>query len=128
MKKILHSGRFLDYDNNIIRITFYKEKHIYTSISNITAPAIGGSYEVEVWSDAGVSRINASAYDWITFSLLNRYTNNFGNVVYKYKITVSPRKLSDSRTGELTVSVIPDASITADYEGQLTKTITITQL
>ena len=127
MKKILHSGRFLDHDNNMIRITFYKEKHIYTSISNITAPAIGGSYEVEVWSDAGVARIT-SAYDWITFSLLNRYTNNFGNVVYKYKITVNSRKLSDSRTGELTVSVIPDASITADYEGQLTKTITITQL
>lgn len=132
MKKILHSGEFLDYDGNTIKITFYQEKHLWVSTTSITAPYTGGEYEVEVWSDVGDAEIYDSAYDWISDPISGgSYKNSEGHTVYKYKIIVVGRPLmGHTETGYLNVGVeIPDFSQLEGYDReQLTKTITITRL
>lgn len=128
MKKILHSGQFLDYDGNTIKVTFYKEKHLWVSRTSITTPYTGGEYEVEVWSDAGDAVIYDSAYDWISHpTFIESFTRN-GCTVYKYKITVAGRPLMGyTQTGDLNVGV-ETTTDTTGYEGSLNKTITITRL
>ena len=131
MKKILHSGQFIDYDGNTIKITFYQEKHLWVSRSSITAPYTGGEYEVEVWSDVGDAVIYDSAYDWISDPISGgSYKNSDGHTVYKYKIQITGRDfVGVSTTGSLNVGVeISDFSKLDGYDSeQLTKTITITR-
>ena len=131
MKKILHSGQFLDYDGNTIKITFYQEKHLWVSTTSITAPYTGGEYEVEVWSDVGDAWIADSGYDWISDPIfINRYTNSEGHAVYKYKIVITGRDfVGVSTTGSLNVYVdVDDHGQLEGYDReQLKKTITITR-
>jgi hypothetical protein len=56
IKNILHSGDFLDYDGNTIRVTFETRKEINSYITidgisknTIAAPAKGGTYMVQFW-------------------------------------------------------------------------------
>ena len=131
MKKILHSGQFLDYDGNTIKITFYQEKHLWVSTTSITAPYTGGEYEVEVWSDVGDAWIADSAYDWISDPISGgRYRNSEGHYVAKYKIVITGRDyVGGSTTGSLNVYVdINDFGQLEGYDReQLKKTITITR-
>lgn len=134
MKKILHSGEFLDHDGNTIKVTFYKEKHLWVSRSYITAPYTGGEYEVEVWSDAGDALIYDSQYDWIDDPIFGgSYKNSDGHTVYKYKIKIAGRPLVGvTQTATLNVGVEITDSETLnelnEYDDTiLTKTITITR-
>lgn len=126
MKKILHSGQFLDYDGNTIKITFYQEKHLWVSTTSITAPYTGGEYEVEVWSDVGDAEIYDSEYDWIEPISAGSYKNSDGYTVYKYKIHITGRDFfGAAATGSLNVGVEITES-TEGYDGErLRKTITI---
>lgn len=131
MKKILHSGQFLDYDGNTIRVTFYKEKHLWVSTTSIVAPYTGGEYMVEVWSDIGDAVIYDSRYDWISDPIFQgSYKNSEGHTVYKYKIQIAGRDfVGVSTTGSLNVGV--EEIWTEDHNGwdgeRLNKTITITR-
>lgn len=132
MKKILHSGQFLDYDGNIIKITFYQEKHLWVSRTSIVAPYTGGEYVVEVWSDAGVAYINDSTVSWIDDPIYQgSYKNSDGHTVYKYKIKIAGRPLLGN-TQTATFNVMVDISNPEEYndydDTTLTKTITITRL
>lgn len=131
MKKILHSGEFLDHDGNIIRVSFYKEKHLWVSTTSIVAPYTGGEYMVEVWSDIGDAVIYDSQYDWISDPIFQgSYKNSEGHTVYKYKIQIAGRDfVGVSTTGSLNVGV--EEIWTEDHNGwdgeRLNKTITITR-
>ena len=131
MKKILHSGQFLDHDGNIIKITFYQEKHLWVSTTSIVAPYTGGEYMVEVWSDIGDAVIYDSQYDWISDPIFQgSYKNSEGHTVYKYKIQIAGRDfVGVSTTGSLNVGV--EEIWTEDHNGwdgeRLNKTITITR-
>lgn len=134
MKKTLHSGQFLDYDGNIIKITFYQEKHLWVSRSSITSPYTGGEYEVEVWSDAGDAYINDSPVSWIDDPIFEgSYKNSDGHNVYKYKIKIAGRSLvGHTQSATFNVSVEITDSETLDelneYDNTtLNKTITITR-
>ena len=130
MKKILHSGEFVNYAGKTIRVSFYIEKHLWVSVSEIEVSALGGVYDVEVWSDAGDALIYDSQESWIELSSNGMYKNNEGHNVYKYKINVLAGKLSSERTGVLNVGVELYYDITTDpeYNNQLlTKTIAIRQ-
>lgn len=131
MKKILHSGEFLDHDGNIIRVSFYKEKHLWVSTTSIVAPYTGGEYEVEVWSDAGAALIYDSTYDWISDPIFQgSYKNSDGHTVYKYKIQISGRDfVGVATTGSLNVGVeIYGLDDWNEWdEHTLNKTITITR-
>lgn len=131
MKKILHSGQFLDYDGNTITITFYQEKHLWVSRTSITTPYTGGEYEVEVWSDVGDAWISDSQSTWVSDpQLLGSYTNDEGHRVYKYKFVVDGRPLM-GHTQVSTFNVNVDINDYGQLEGydteQLKKTITITR-
>lgn len=131
MKKILHSGQFLDYDGNIIRITFYQEKHLWVSRTSITTPYTGGEYDVEVWSDVGDAYINDSPVSWIDDPIYQgSYKNSDGHTVYKYKIKIAGRPLM-GHTQATTFNVSVDISNPEEYNDYddtiLTKTITITR-
>ena len=131
MKKILHSGQFIDYDGNTIKITFYQEKHLWVSRTNITAPYTGGEYEVEVWSDVGDALIYDSAYDWISDPISQgSYKNSDGHTVYKYKIQIKGRDfVGVATTGSLNVGVeIYGVDDWNEWdEHTLNRTITITR-
>lgn len=108
MKKILHSGQFLDYDGNIIKVTFYKEKHLWISKRSIESPASGGDFEVEVWSDAGHAEIYERDYDWVELISNGAYINNEGHSVYKYIFRVASNNgvlIGSSRTATFNVAV-----------------------
>ena len=128
MKKILHSGQFLDYDGNIIKITFYQEKHLWVSNANLRAGFFGGVIEFELWSDAGIPAIRDHDYGWISDPTpKGSYVNSDGITVYKYSITVSKNPVvNSSRSAELVVYVEANTDLNG-YEGELTRTITITQ-
>ena len=135
MKKILHSGQFLDYDGNTIKITFYQEKHLWVSTTSITAPYTGGEYEFEVWSDCGDAMLRDDEYEkyteWATIERIKTYTNNEGHTVNKYKVIIKSNGegvlIGSSRSGKLTI-VVEDTYDTDGYEGEpLNKTITITR-
>ena len=121
MKKILHSGEFLDHDGNTIRVTFYTQNNLWISKSVIITPPTGGTYSVEVWSDAGDAEIFDSPYDWIEPIQTGSYINKDGYSVYQYNIIVSGRSESgEERTVTLNVGV--DGGV-----GDYNKTITITR-
>lgn len=105
MKKILHSGQFLDYDGNTIKVTFYKEKHLWISKRSIVSPASGGEFEVEVWSDAGDAIIYERDYDWVELVSNGAYRNNEGHSVYKYIFKVAKNNSEPSRTATFGVGV-----------------------
>jgi hypothetical protein len=145
MKKILHSGQFLDYDGNIIKITFYQEKHLWVSTTSITAPYTGGEYEFEVWSDYGLAMLrdgedekfydgvdaNGKPKTWATIEGIKTYTNNEGHTVNKYKVIIKSNGegvlIGSSRSGKLTI-VVKDLYGTNGYDGEpVSKTITITR-
>lgn len=130
MKKVLHSGEFLDHDGNTIRVTFYEEKHLWVSLSSITSPFTGGDYEVEVWSDAGEAEIYGSPIDWLTISFIGSYRNKEGHNVYKYKFSITGRpQFGTSQTVYVNAGVqIEDVGQFEGYDDKtLTKTITITR-
>ena len=122
MKNILHSGQFLDYDGNTIKVTFYTQTHLWVSRSSITAPYTGGEYEVEVWSDAGDAEIFDSPVDWIDDPIFQgSYINSDGYRVHQYNIIVSGTPVAGSiKTGTLNVGV--DGGV-----GDYNKTISITR-
>lgn len=121
MKKILHSGKFLDYDGNTITVSFYTQTHLWVSRSSITALHTGGTYAVEVWSDAGDAEIFNSPYDWIEPIQTGSYINSDGYRVYQYNIIVSGTPVAGNiKTGTLNVGV--DGGV-----GDYNKTITITR-
>jgi hypothetical protein len=133
MKKILHSGEFVNYEGKTIRVSFYIEKHLWVSVSEIEVSALGGTYEVEVWSDAGDALIYNSQESWIGLSSNGMYVNNEGHNVYKYKITVKRNSVgiggTNPRTGVLNVGVelYYDIASDTEYEDTLTRIITINQ-
>lgn len=131
MKKILHSGQFIDYDGNIIKITFYQEKHLWVSKKYITTPPTGGEIEIEVWSDVGDAWIAGSEINWINNPVFDgSYENADGNTVYKYKIFVHDRpSFGHTQTGTLDVYVeINDDGTLEGYDmEQMKETITITR-
>lgn len=130
MKKILHSGQFLDYDGNTITITFYQEKHLWVSTTIINAPYTGGEYEVEVWSDVGFADIRDFDSDWVSLRSLGSYINADGHTVFRYKIIVEGRgaQIGSERTMTLTAIISDRLGDTTGYEGEpLQKTITITR-
>lgn len=133
MKKILHSGEFVNYEGKTIRVSFYIEKHLWVSVSEIEVSALGGTYEVEVWSDAGDALIYDSQESWIGLSSNGMYVNNEGHNVYKYKITVKRNSVgiggTNPRTGVLNVGVelYYDIASDTEYEDTLTSIITINQ-
>lgn len=130
MKKILHSGQFLDYDGNTIKVTFYKEKHLWISKNLIVSPQSGGEFEVEVWSDAGDAIIYENDYDWVELISNGAYKNSEGQWVYKYIFKVAA---GSARTGTFSVSV--ESNWNSEVDGNwndwdthiFDKTITITR-
>ena len=130
MKKILHSGQFLDYDGNTIKVTFYKEKHLWISRNLIVSPLSGGEGEVEVWSDAGDAIIYERDYDWVELISNGSYINSDGHNVYKYIFKVAE---GSARTGRFSVSVESnwDSEVDGDWNDwdthEFDKTITITR-
>lgn len=133
MKKILHSGRFLDYDGNTITVTFYEEKHLWVSRTSITSSGAGGVYDIDVWSDAGDAEIYITQqYDWLKCEFVSRTINRDGIPVYKYRFTVSSNDgvlIGSYRTAQFNVGVvITDVGQFEGYDNTtLSKTITITR-
>lgn len=131
MKKILHSGDFLDYNGNTIRVSFYEEKHLWISRKNlIDLPQAGCELEVEVWSDAGTANIVSTPTSWINITPITRYNNKDGYITTKYKIVITSRTTGlTGRTASLKVSVSLNAG--EDFSGydttKLSDTITIKQ-
>lgn len=130
MKKILHSGDFLDYNGNTIRVSFYEEKHLWISRKNlIDLPHAGCELEVEVWSDAGTAGINPSSFNWVSATPTSRYTNKDGCIVTKYKITVAASQSNIVRGATLMAGVTLKTG--EDFSGydttKLSDTITIKQ-
>lgn len=129
MKKILHSGEFLDYNGNTIRVSFYEEKHLWISKKNLVdLPKAGCEIEVEVWSDAGTANIVSAPSSWFNITPIAKYNNKDGCVVTRYKIVVTGRTTGVSRSASLKVSV---SLYSMDFSGYdtttLTDTITIKQ-
>ena len=132
MKKILHSGQFLDYDGNTITITFYQEKHLWVSTTSITDGGGGGEYEVDVWSDAGDAEIYITTHDWLKCEFVSRSVNTDGIPVYKYRFTIASNggvMINSYRTAQFNVGVqITDVGQFEGYDNTtLKKTITITR-
>lgn len=131
MKKILHSGEFLDYDGNTIRVSFYKEYHLWVSTSVISAPYTGGGYDLEVWSDAGYVKIRDFDDDWFSVRSLGDYKNDEGLTVSKYRIIITgrhPEELAGTKlTAELTffLEAQYDGIDLKDYDGYLSRTISV---
>lgn len=131
MKKILHSGEFLDYDGNTIRVSFYKEYHLWVSTSVISAPYTGGEYDLEVWSDAGYVKIRDFVADWFSVRSLGDYKNDEGLTVSKYRIIITGRPpevlVGTKLTAELTffLEAQYDGIDLNDYDGYLSRSISV---
>ena len=106
---------------NTIRVTFYTPTHLWVSKSIIITPYTGGTYAVEVWSDAGDAEIFDSPYDWIEPISTGSYINKDGYRVYQYNIIVNSRSLS-GKPQTVTLNVGVDGGV-----GDYNKTITISR-
>ena len=87
----LHSGEFLDYEGNIIRVTFKTDVDFVVSIDTITCGGSGGVYEVTAYVTHSKYTIGhrITSYDWSKIELIDKYINSDNHNVYKYKITVN---------------------------------------
>lgn len=130
MIKILHSGEFLDYEGNTIRVTFYEEKHLWMNMSDIHAPAQGGVYLIHLWSDVGGAFLYSSDYEWVSNpAYVESYTNKDGYIVNVYRVVISNMP---SGTIERSAKLYADVEFynpdeMDGYEDSMIKTITITQ-
>lgn len=138
VREILHSGDFLDYDGNTIRVKFehYKDIHLNINTTELIVPTNGGEYIIEVWvNDNSKSYTYGTAvvddefhsYKWIALNrIFNEvYINDEGYTVTKFKLTVNAKTDSTTRKGtaEITVSGYSDVSTYPEF----TKIIKITQ-
>lgn len=121
MKKILHSGQFIDYDGNTIRVSFYTENHLWVSTTSIWSPYTGGEFTVDVWSDAGRAYISSSSTDWITYSVSKYYITKEGYEATQYKVKIAERPFVGVPNQRGTLNVVVSGDTT------LTKTISITR-
>lgn len=102
---ITHSGDFLDYDGNTIRVTFKTDVDFVVSIDTITCGSSGGVYEVTAYVTNSKYTIGhrITSYDWSSIELIDNYINSDKHNVYKYKITVNAvpagATLPNPRTG-----------------------------
>lgn len=133
MKRVLHSGEFLDYDGNTIRVTFYNEKHLWVSPTQFTdLPKKGCSIDVDVWSDAGGGTFNTSnTSSWVKIETISKVgKNRYGYDVFRLRFTVSENKSSWTRTGNISITFSPNnLENKSEYDStSLTKIITITQI
>lgn len=100
-----HSGDFLDYDGNTIRVTFKTDVDFVVSMDTITCGRSGGVYEVTAYVTNSKYTIGhrITSYDWSSIELIDNYINSDNHNVYKYKITVNAvpdgAVLLDPRTG-----------------------------
>ena len=139
VREILHSGDFLDYDGNTIRVKFehYKDIHLNINTTELVTPANGGEYIIEVWVNDNSKEYNYTTFvpgadefismNWISLSVIFKedYINDEGYTVTKYKLTVKAKTGSTTRKGtaEIAVSGYSDVSTYPEF----TKTIKITQ-
>lgn len=139
VREILHSGDFLDYDGNTIRVKFehYKDIHLNINTTELVAPANGGEYIIEVWVNDNSEEYKYTTFvpggdefdswKWIEMSIIfnEDYVNDEGYTVTKYKLTVKAKTDSTMRKGtaEIAVSGYSDDLTYPEF----TKIIKITQ-
>lgn len=139
VREILHSGDFLDYDGNTIRVKFehYKDIHLNINTTELLIPAIGGEYIIEVWVNDNSKEYKYTTFvpgadefismNWISLSVIfnEDYVNDEGYTVTKYKLKVNEKRGDTMRKGtaEITVSGYSDVSTYPEF----TKIIKITQ-
>lgn len=132
LTKTLHSGEFLDYEGNIIRVTFSKDEEleIFLSPSTINVGKDGGEFIIEAYINVAGEEISASsltgnAYTWgvkLQGMFYDDYVNADGYTVSKYKLTIPKNTSGKARESK------GDVGFSHTYNGtRLEKTITIKQ-
>lgn len=130
--KTLHSGEFLDYEGNIIRVTFTKDEELELFFSQYTVDVgkDGGEFIIEAYiNNAGdysfISGVTGNAFRWgVSFSSMfnDEYVNADGFTVHKYKLTIPQNTTGKARESK------GEVGLTYNYNGsELKKTITIKQ-
>jgi hypothetical protein len=130
--KTLHSGEFLDYEGNIIRVTFTKDTELELFFSQYTVDVgkDGGEFIIETYiNNAGdysfISSVTGNAFRWgVSFSSMfnDEYVNADGFTVHKYKLTIPQNTTGKARESK------GEVGLTYNYNGsELKKTITIKQ-
>ena len=118
VREILHSGDFLDYDGNTIRVKFehYKDIHLNINTTELVAPANGGEYIIEVWVNDNSEKYTYGtavvddefhSYKWIALTRIfnEEYINDEGYTVTKFKLIVNAKTDSTMRNGSASIYV-----------------------
>lgn len=128
----LHSGEFLDYEGNIIRVTFTKDKElgIFLSPSTVDVGKDGGEFIIEAYINVAGETISGTsltgdAYRWgvkLQGMFYDDYVNADGYTVSKYKLTIPQNTTGKARESK------DDVVFSCNYNGiLLEKFITIKQ-
>lgn len=128
----LHSGEFLDYEGNIIRVTFTKDKElgIFLSPSTVNVGKDGGEFIIEAYINVADGKLSGTsvmgdAYSWgVTLQSMYKddYVNADGYTVHKYKLTIPKNTSGTARESK------DDVGFSYTYNGtRLEKFITIKQ-
>lgn len=130
--KTLHSGEFLDYEGNIIRVTFTEDREleIFLSPSTVNVGKDGGEFIIEAYINVAGGNISGTsltgnAFRWgvkLQGMFYDDYVNADGYTVSKYKLTIPENTSGKARESKGEVGLI------YNYNGsELKKTITIKQ-
>ena len=130
--KTLHSGEFLDYEGNIIRVTFTEDRElgIFLSPSTVNVSKDGGVFIIEAYinvADGKISgtQVTGNAYSWgvmLQSMSYDDYVNADGYTVSKYKLIIPQNTSGKARESK------DDVGFSYTYNGtRLEKFITIKQ-
>ena len=112
---ILHSGSFLDYDDNTIEVKFFRHTDLNASPSSLSFTYGGGTLRLTIWSRCGNAHLVNPSVDWLTYTPAEEPEPIVGTNYYKYFYDiVCSSNSGDARDTNLVVDLhaeIPGVSI-----------------
>lgn len=102
---ILHSGEFLDQNDNMFKVTFYKRTDLNAVPSSMSFGMSGGTQTLVIWSRTGeaILRINPT-YSWLNYQQVSAEPI-VGTEYHKYTYNIICDATTTERTGVLDVGI-----------------------
>lgn len=93
---LLHSGEFTDYENNKIRVSFYRVYGVRVWPDWLRFPSSGGTLRVSIWSTKGNARLSDNYPSWVNPTQVSAELLP-GSQYYKYTYDVTCSSNSGNR-------------------------------
>lgn len=104
---LLHSGEFLDHDDNMVKVTFYKRTDLNADPSSFHFGVYGDRVRLKIWSRVGSARLSDMGFgDWLDYQSVGSWPIPGSDYYYYvYDIVCSANQTGEDRNETLRVYI-----------------------